>query len=298
MRTVFLCVTADDIHLEGYATPEHLEKLLRFWDDQGLKGTLFVVPRSNGKPLCESKAYVEILARALEGGHEVALHGLDHGRFETGIPPAMVLDLSHEGPARKYLAENRDKIQASLTVENLRKTLATGRDIIESALPVRIQGFRAAALSTCDNLFVALEKEGFLYDSSRVLQTAAWDLINRPEEPITPRPVNRSRFDAFQVSGRMRILPLLADYTWYLTREHYDAFLELAKHDFDACLAGGLPFVSLCHISPIEEGDPECGYDLYRQVLAHARSEADKHGVSLACCTMSDVLQRDTMLFS
>ena len=75
MKTIFFCVTADDIHMEGYSTPEHLEKLLRFWDDMGLKGTLFVVPRSNGKPLCEAEAYVEILGRALEGGHEVALHG-------------------------------------------------------------------------------------------------------------------------------------------------------------------------------------------------------------------------------
>ena len=230
MKTVFFCATADDIHMEGYSTPEHLYKLLRCWHS-------------------------------------------------------------------KYLAENRGKIQASLTVENLRKILATGRGIIESALPVRIQGFRAPACSTCDNLFVALEEEGFLYDSSRILQSAAWDLMNRPEEPITPQPVNRSRFDEFQVSNKMRILPILAEYTWYLKRERYDAFLQLATHDFDACLAEGLPFIPICHVSPIEQGDPECGYDLYRDLICHAKSQAEKHGVSLACCTMSNVLQQDKNLF-
>jgi len=297
MRTLFFCVTVDDVYLDNYSTPEHLEKLLRFWNDEGLKGTIFVVPRSNGKEIGEEQAYVDILKDAIENGHEVALHGLDHERFQTGIPPKIILDLPHEGPARKYLAENREKIEASHTIENLRETLSLGRDILESALPVKIQGFRAPACSICDNLFIALEQEGFTYDSSHIMQTSAWNMISDPGKSVEPQPIDRAGFDAFQMCRKMRELPIMAEYTWYLKREHYDMFLKLAKHDIDACISKGLPYIPICHVSPIEQGDPECGFDFYRELIAYARTEADKHGVSMVGTTMSNLLQQDEKLF-
>jgi len=291
MKKMFFCVTVDDVYLDDYSTPENLEKILRFWDEEKLKCTLFVVPRSNGKEIGKATAYVDILTKAIENGHEVALHGLDHERFQTGIPPQIILDLSHEGPARKYLAENREKIVASHTVKNLREILTLGKSLLESALPVKIQGFRAPAGSICDNLFVALEEEGFLYDSSHIMQTSAWTLISNPDQPVAPQPVTRSRHDAFQMCKKMRELPIMAEYTWYPKRKHYDTFLALAKHDFDACLAEGLPFIPVCHVSPVEQGDPECGYDFYRELISYARAQAQKHGVSLVGATMSDALQ-------
>ena len=159
MEKMYFCVSADDIGLNGYSTPKHLEKLLNFWDEQGLKGTLFVVPRSNNKELGQMTEYVELLNYAAENGHEIAQHGLDHTRFQTGIPPKMVLDLPHEGPAREYLSGHREEIDKNNSIENLRVVLREGRDILEPALQIDIKGFRAPCLSTCKNLFKALEMD-------------------------------------------------------------------------------------------------------------------------------------------
>ena len=149
MAETYFCVTVDDVGLENYSSIEHLEKLLSFWDKYSLKGTLFVVPRCNNTELGEMKDYVRLLKQAAENGHEIAQHGLDHRHFQTGIPPKMVLELSHEYPARKYLAEHRAKIEAALSVENLRETLSIGRTILESAIGKHIRGFRAPCLSIC-----------------------------------------------------------------------------------------------------------------------------------------------------
>jgi len=110
VKTLYFCVSVDDVGLEGYSTPEHLEKLLCFWDDNKLKGTIFAVPRCDGKELGQIKSYVDILTHAIADGHEVAQHGLDHTRFQTGIPPKMVLDLSHKRPARQYLIDHHAEI--------------------------------------------------------------------------------------------------------------------------------------------------------------------------------------------
>jgi peptidoglycan/xylan/chitin deacetylase (PgdA/CDA1 family) len=292
MTTMYFCATVDDVGLEGYSTPQHLEKLLRFWDENNLKGTLFTVPRCNGKEIGEIKDYVDLLTNAVATGHEVAQHGLDHTRFQTGIPPKIILDLPHEGPARQYLADHRKEIEASLSVQRIRETLSAGRGILESALGIKVRGFRAPCGSICDNLFAALDEEGYRYDSSRIFQEAAWHLISNPDKPVTPLPINRSRLEGFQLCRSTHVLPIVAEYTWYLKREYYPNFLRLAKHDFDACLAGSIPFVPVCHVSPIEQGDPDCGFAFYRELIRYAREQADKHGVTLVGATMADVAKQ------
>ena len=292
MEEMFFCVTADDVAMDGYSTPEHLDRLVRFWEDEGLKGTLFTVPRWEGRELGERADYVTLLKDVAARGHEVGQHGLDHGRFQTGIPPQMILDLPHEGPARKHLAEHRAEIEGSLTVTNLRKTLCKGREILETALDIPIKGFRAPAGAICAGLFDALVAEGYAYDSSKILQESAWDLIIDPDQPVAPRPITRARFVGFQPGNGLRIWPIVAEYTWYLTRAHYDTFLALAKHDFDACLATGLPYVPVCHISPVHEGDAECGLDLYRALLAYARERTAAAGRRLVCVTCAELCER------
>ena len=297
MTRMYFCVTADDIALDGYSSPAHLKKLLDFWDEHALKGTLFVVPRCKGMELGRMKEYVELLNYASENGHEIAQHGLDHTRFQTGIPPKMVLALPHEGPEREYLAKNRSEINAALSVEKLRATLVAGKEILESALSRPIHGFRAPCLSTCDNLFEALNVEGYIYDSSHVFQEAAWELINNPEAEVCPAPITRKRFDAFQISGNTHTLPISAEYTWYLKNKDHNAFINLAKHDFDECLTAGIPFVPVCHVSPIQEGDADCGFDLYRELIDHARKQADKRNVFFIAETLLQTCLKENNLF-
>ncbi len=120
MREAYYCLTVDDVAMEGYSSESHMENVLQFCDEAGIKATFFVVPRFNGRRLRPGGEYSAVFKNALEAGHALAQHGLDHDRFQFGIPPKMVLDLPHEGPARKYLAEHRDEIERLLSVDNLR----------------------------------------------------------------------------------------------------------------------------------------------------------------------------------
>ena len=282
--------------MEGYSTESHMENVLRFCAEEDIKATFFVVPRFNGERLQPGGEYSKVFRNALQAGHAFGQHGLDHDRFQLGFPPKMILDLPHEGPAREYLAPHRDEIERSLTVDNLRALLREGRTILEDALGQTVDGFRAPCLGICDNLFTALEAEGYAYDSSQCFQRGAWDLINGKDPEICP--ITREMFDSYQVPGRMRTFPLSAEYTWYLTRDKYDAFLQLAKHDFDACLSAGIPFVPVCHVSPVQEGEADCGFDLHRELLAYARRAAEERGKRFVSTTLSELSRLGPIRFA
>ena len=267
----FWSFTVDDIGFDGYSTEKQLNNILDFCDEHKIKSTLFVVPVSGGKRMDKRREYVAILRDAVKRGHEVAQHGIEHDRFEIGVPPEMVMMLPHEGPARKFLAENRDKLAAEHTVEKIRKKLRLGRDILKDAIGKSIHGFRSPALQSCKNMFTALSEERYKYDSSTYLQKGGWDLLNGIESE--PQKITMDRFDSFQKSKMMREFPLTTDYTWYLKKDNFDKALSLAIHDYDACMAAQIPFVSLCHVGPIHEGDDDFGFELYRRLLKHIKAK-------------------------
>lgn len=265
-------MTVDDVCMPEFSSEEHLGRTLEMLAELGIRATFFVVPLAEGVPLGERPGYVALLKRALAAGHEVALHGLEHDRFEVGIPPEMVLSLPHEGPARERLARNRALIDESHTVPNIRKKLRQGRQVLEEALDIEIVGFRAPCLQICDNLFTALAEEGFQYDSSFAIQEAGWDLIHGRLDAIR-QPITQERVAATQRHPDLVSLPMTTDYTWYLTEERYAATRAMARQDVLDCLREGVPFVPLSHVSPIYQGDAGCGERLFREMAALARGE-------------------------
>ncbi len=289
MNDIIFCFTLDDIGYDGYSSEQHLSQLLEFWRTEGLKATLFMVPLFDGHDMRERAAYVELLERAIAEGHEVAQHGLTHDRFECGIPPQMILSLAHEGPARERLANHREAIERDLAVDRIRERLRQGRRIVSDILGWQVPGFRAPCLSICDNLFDALEADGYTWDSSRHLQH--WDhmqgKLDTPPEPIT-----FERFQGLQYPGRLKTLPLTTDYTWYLTRERYQPTLDLATHDLFSCAQAGIPFVPIAHVSPIFEGeDAAIGLQLYRDLLTYARQMAHEQDRQLRFITLSEACE-------
>jgi peptidoglycan/xylan/chitin deacetylase (PgdA/CDA1 family) len=290
---MIFCATVDDVCLEGYSTEEHMANLLDFYREQQVRATFFTVPRAEGIPLGQRPRYRDLLKQAASEGHAIGQHGLEHDRFETGIPAQIVLDLPHEGPARERLARERAAIEANLGIGPLRERLATGRQILEDALGFEIGGFRAPCLSICDNLFHALEAEQFRYDSSRHFQDAGWDIINNRE--YEPRPITRERFEQAQYPGAMRTLPLTAEYTWYLPRQKFDITMDLARHDFTACMRAGIPFVPVCHVSPVQQCEDDCGFDFYRQLLDFAREQAAANGEELELLNLAETAERGSM---
>lgn len=283
--------TVDDIGLDGYSTEKHLNNLLDFLDANEISATLFAVPEVEGKKMSARRGYAAILRDAIRRGHEVAQHGgLTHDRFEIGIPPEMILSLPHEGLARRFLAQNRENLKEEHTVKNIRGKLREGRRIIEDTIGTRVNGFRSPALQSCDNMFVALAEEAYAYDSSIWLQKAGWDILNNLE--YVPQEINRDIFDRRQKAGLLE-LPLTTEYTWYLERENFDKASKLAAHDFDRCMDSGVPFVNICHVSPIQEGkDPDLGLELYRKLIEHSKTAAGKKQYTLEAITLTDIAGR------
>jgi peptidoglycan/xylan/chitin deacetylase (PgdA/CDA1 family) len=286
---MIFCLTVDDVCLDGYSTEEHMRALLRFFESEGIRSTFFVVPRAEGIPLKERSEYVELLKQAVAEGHALGQHGLEHDRFETGIPPSMILDLPHEGPAREHLAKERAKIEKNLEIHTLRERLAQGRWILRDALGFEIFGFRAPCLSVCDNLFTALDAEGFHYDSSRYLQEGGWDLLQ--DKPLAPRPIAREDFDQAQYLGRMRSLPLTTEYTWYLRPQKFEETMSLARYDFTSCLRVGIPFVTLAHVSPLNQCENGCGFELYRRLIDYAQKQASAAGEQLRLLNLDETCE-------
>jgi peptidoglycan/xylan/chitin deacetylase (PgdA/CDA1 family) len=285
---MIFCLTVDDVCYEGYSSEAHLVNLLHFFQELGVRSTFFTVPLAQGIPLGQRPGYVEILKQAREEGHEVAHHGLEHDRFEFGIPPPMIMGMAHEGPARERLSRERDAIEAALEVPPIRERLVKGRRLLENALEMDIVGFRAPCLAICDNLFKALDAEGYLYDSSRHLEEAGWDILNE-KKPLQPRPITREIYDSLQYPGKLRSFPLTTEYTWYLPWKSFEVTLDLAKHDFMASMEAGIPFVTLSHVSPIQEGEGGSGFEFYRRLLDFARGQAAKRGETLLALTLADV---------
>jgi hypothetical protein len=203
--------------------------------------------------------------------------------------------MPHEGPARNRLASQRDAIETSLGTDRIRTRLVKGRTILEEASDAEIVGFRAPCLATCSNLFRALDTEGYLYDSSQHLQEAGWDILNE-KEPLEFRAISREDFRKAQYPGRLLSFPLTTEYTWYLRWDKFDITLELAKHDFLSCMQAGIPFVTLSHVSPIQEGEEDAGFEFYRRLLLFARERAEASGRQLQLTTLSNLSRRSENL--
>ena len=282
--------SVDDIGMEGYSTEKHLDNILAFFHEQQIRATFFAVPEVDGKRLSARSGYVALLRKAIQLGHEVAQHGLNHDRFEIGIPPEMILNLPHEGPSRQFLAENRAKLADEHTVKKIRQKLCTGRKIIEDASGAPVRGFRSPALQTSDNMFIALAEEAYAYDSSLYFQKAGWDILNHLE--YVPQEINQERFCQAQKQALLE-LPLTAEYTWYLEHVDFAKTYELAVHDLECCMHTGVPFVNLSHVSPIQEGrDGNLGFEFYRKLIAHAKISATQANFELRATTLLEIAEQ------
>ncbi|MFH1477730.1 MAG: polysaccharide deacetylase family protein [Verrucomicrobiota bacterium] len=281
--------SVDDIGLDGYSTEEHLDNILNFLDEYQIKATFFAVPEVAGKKMSARRGYVSILRDAIRRGHEVGQHGVTHDRFEIGIPPEMIMMLPHEGPARAFLAENREKLKSEHTVEKIRRKLSEGRKILEDAIGTRVNGFRSPALQSCDAMFIALAEEKYSYDSSTIFQKAGWDILNN--RAYVPQEINREKFTQLQKAG-LRELPLTTEYTWYLGQDNFDKEYDLAVHDFDCCMNSGIPFINASHVSPIQEGnEPGLGFELYRKLIEYSKAGARKNKYEIKTMTLFEIAE-------
>lgn len=257
MEKFYFGMSVDDVALKGWCEPANFRHLIEFFQTEKVPATFFVVPidEESDKPFYTLSAdYLPLIRAAHDAGFDFEQHGLRHNRFELGIPPAMVLDLPHEVENKRWAAANREFLEKDHCVANCRARLRQGRTVLEDAFGFGVTGFRAPAIQESPGMFAALEAEGYRFDSSNVLQPTGWDYI-LDKMDVPPRAIDRAAWDALRAKSHGLMLPLTCDYTWYLTAEKYAQTMKLAEHDLDACLAADIPFVTVCHVDPVHEGE-------------------------------------------
>ncbi len=131
MNTLFSVDVEPDLNNNSYSSlKKGLPKLIQLLGKHNIKATFFVT--------CDCiEKYPDLFKKLQKQGHEIALHGYRHERFDI---------LSYE--------EKEDRIKRSLAC--FRKYLKTK--------PI---GFRAPQHSIDNQTFLLLKKYGFKYDSSR-----------------------------------------------------------------------------------------------------------------------------------
>ncbi|MBO5668122.1 MAG: polysaccharide deacetylase family protein [Lentisphaeria bacterium] len=275
----YFAMTVDDVALSHWYCEANFRNLIRFFDQEGVKATFFVVPvdEETDKPFYEVFPEIPgIIKEAVKSGHAFGQHGIRHNRFELGIPPAMVLDLPHETENKRYAAENREALEADHCVENCRARLKSGRDILEKVLGMPVRGFRSPAVQSSRGMFQALA-EAYDYDSSLVWQQTGWDYLNGHTE-VLPRKLDAERYAQITLQCPGIEYPLACDYTWFLPPERYELTLALARHDIDSCISLGVPFVPVSHVNPVYEGE---GIRMLKDIFAYARQAAEAAGKEL-----------------
>ena len=284
-------MSVDDVALRNWCKPENFEHLIGFFQAENIPATFFVVPidEESDKPFFTlSDRYLPLIRAAHAAGFDLGQHGLRHNRFELGIPPAMVLDLPHEVDNKRYAEENAEALERDHCVENCVARLQQGRKILEDAFGFAVTGFRAPALQESPGMFAALAAEKYPYDSSCVLQETGWDyLLDKLDVP--PREITRERYEALRAKSHDLELPLTCDYTWYLTPQRYELTMKMARRDLASCMALDIPFVTVCHVDPVHEGE---GLKFLHELYAFAREAADREGRDLVFANLKTIAEK------
>ena len=278
MPEQLFALTNDDA---GGESPHLFAELLDFLADHAMVATFFVVPLSGGKPLDQKPEWLDLLARARDEGHELQLHALDHSMFEFGELPGFMLDIIPDAKARWQ--REPEVIQAEHSVANMGAKLDRGEEIFERALGFEPKGFRGPCLSMCDATYQALADRGFIWSSNLVVNPMGWRYINKdydagePWQPgIPPHP--------FRYKSGVIEVPMLSEYTWYLTDEDVDRQFELIRSDFDRVHQSGDPFVSLSHYYAMT-GEWRAGLRVYERLIDYATRVG-----GLKFCTLSQLV--------
>jgi peptidoglycan/xylan/chitin deacetylase (PgdA/CDA1 family) len=140
MGETLFAFTNDDA---GTNEPELFAELLDFLKAQHVPATFFVVPHHGDVPLDRKPAWVDLLHRALDEGHDPQHHGFDHSScFEFGIPPYFMLDILAPETQAAY-ARTPEHFTQHHAYALLHDKLAQGREILTRVFGYVPRGFRA-----------------------------------------------------------------------------------------------------------------------------------------------------------
>jgi peptidoglycan/xylan/chitin deacetylase (PgdA/CDA1 family) len=278
MTETFFCLTNDDA---GSQEPELFCELLDFLATQRVPATFFVVPNAGGVPLDGKPEWVDLLRRAIDEGHELQLHGFEHGVFEFGVPPGFMLDIIPEAKAR--WAREPDAVRAQHTRTALGEKIARGLEILDRALGIRPSGFRSGCLATCDEMYPALADNGLRWSSNRVVNPMGWRYINGDYDAGEPWQADVPPHPHPYTAGLIEV-PMLSEYTWLLGPDDEQRQYDLLRRDYERARATSGVFVTLSHYYAMT-GPYATGLQVYERAFARARELGD-----VRFCTVGQLL--------
>lgn len=240
-------------------------ELLDFLQRRGVRGTFFTVPNAQGHPLDERPEWVEALRRALAAGHELGLHGYRHEGFEFGRPPDFMLDLMG-AKAWEKLQHSRQELHDSWKRDVLQMKIEQGIAIFERTLGIRPRSWRSPCCAVCTNLYLALAGAGIAYDSSLIVNPQGWPYCGKDYqtkldwEPALPT-------SPFRYHGGVIELPVVAEYTWFLTDDvSAEKAWDLITADFERTADSTGIFVVMSHFYAMT-GPNRRGRELYDRLF-------------------------------
>jgi hypothetical protein len=130
-------------------------------------------------------------------------------------------------------------------------------------------------------MYEALADVGIGCDSSKIIDPVGWEYCRKEfgrhsawDERYPPR--------AIPFTAGVTEVPLMSEYTWYITPAEVDVHLRLAREDFDRAAAlEGSAFVALSHFYAMT-GEHRAGLEVYRRLFAHVREHTSAQFVTLA----------------
>jgi len=254
-------VTVDDA---GLGQPFDAEELsIRFFDKERVRASFFVIPETpEGRGLAEDPEWLS-RARTYEAhGYDYQLHGFRHEGFEFGPPEPWMVRVC--GPdAIRAEEEGFTGMRHLWTDVALRERLLRALAAFERAFARRPEVFRAGCLAAGRDAFRILGEIGLRFDSNKIVNPRAWDLIaqdfgsTRPWDPAVP-PV------PYTLNDSVVELPCIGEYAWTLSDETMHWFTDTAEDDMDRVHAAGGLFILMCHQQRVGGAD-----DLPRHVLRH-----------------------------
>lgn len=226
----------------------------RFFDDQGVPATFFVVPRgAGGWVLDEQPDWLEALHGAEAAGHNCQLHGLDHQNCEFGPYPLMICALHGDG-AEAALASDTANFGHTWRRELFVEKMDTALDIFRRAFDRSPQVFRTGALSQTPELYEIMADAGMKYCSNFVTDPRGWAyIIEHYDDPGDWDP--NVPAGPYQLTDRITDLPIISEYAWYLTEEKIAPHLALAVEDLGRVYDAGGVFLFVCHVQCVGAED-------------------------------------------
>jgi peptidoglycan/xylan/chitin deacetylase (PgdA/CDA1 family) len=231
------------------------DRTRRFFDDEGVPATFFVVPRGDGGWVLDKQTdWLEALRGAESAGHNCQLHGLDHKDCEFGPYPEMIRALDLVRGPEEHLRQDTEAYGYRWNPDIYAEKLALAIDIFGRAFERRPQVFRTGALSQGPGLYDVVADARMRYVSNSITDPRGWKyIIEEYDNPgdwdpnVPPGP--------YQLTDRIVNLPIMGEYAWYLTEEKIERHLALAIDDLQRAFDDGGIFLFVCHVQCVGAED-------------------------------------------